>query len=196
MADNTSQATPEKQPATALVAADVATPNNQVATTEAADTSPTADGDVVILSHIERVYRNSETRTPIVAALSDSDPYPTVVALARRSGCAVWSIQMGSERNERNALDYVEVGTQNGDWVYLTNVEQASAEVLRQIALTLYTLKPEPKAFPRRSLFRLFLITDTPIHVNDTIRPGDRRALGSWPVWVFVAAVVIAILEY
>jgi hypothetical protein len=33
-------------------------------------------------------------------------------------------------------------------------------------------------------------------HYNDTIRPGDRRALGSWPVWVFVAAIVIAILEF
>lgn len=33
-------------------------------------------------------------------------------------------------------------------------------------------------------------------HYNDTIRPGDRRALGSWPVWVFVAAVAATILEF
>lgn len=33
-------------------------------------------------------------------------------------------------------------------------------------------------------------------HYNDTIRPGDGRGLGTWSLWVFVAAVVIAILEY
>lgn len=33
-------------------------------------------------------------------------------------------------------------------------------------------------------------------HYNDTIRPGDGRGFGSWPIWVFVAAVAIAILEY
>ena len=33
-------------------------------------------------------------------------------------------------------------------------------------------------------------------HYNDTIRPGDGRGFGSWPVWVFVAGVIIAILEY
>jgi len=33
-------------------------------------------------------------------------------------------------------------------------------------------------------------------HYNDTIRPGDRRGLASWSAWIFVAAVVIALLEY
>ncbi|WP_146908558.1 hypothetical protein [Arenimonas daejeonensis] len=33
-------------------------------------------------------------------------------------------------------------------------------------------------------------------HYNDTIRPGDRRGLGSWSAWVFVAAVVFAILKF
>jgi hypothetical protein len=146
---------------------------SQPLTVAAEPTSPTtgADGEPKILRHIEKVFRSSETRTPLVAAFSDGDPYYTVSTLARRDDSAVWSIVMGTEKNEQNALDYVQVGTQNGDWVYLTNVEKASQEVLRKIAVILYTLKPEPQEFPRRHLFRLWLITDTPIQVNDTIRP-------------------------
>lgn len=171
--DNAATTTPERptQPPadeeTALVAAD------------GEATSPSNDGQVqpAFLSHIERVYKSSETRTPLIANLRDGDPYNTVVTLAKRSGCTVWTISMESEKNEQNALDYVEVGTQNGDWVYLTNVEQASAEVLRQLAMTLYTLKPEPKRFPRRSLFRMWLVTQRPFDVNDRIKPVFPQSL-------------------
>lgn len=49
---------------------------------------------------------------------------------------------------------------------------------------------------PSRTPAKLITRSTPRGHYNDTIRPGDRLTLGSWPVWVFVAAVVIAILKY
>lgn len=130
--------------------------------------SPSA-AHVDILPHIERVYRSSECRTPLVVIADDGDALPSVTALAKQRGCTVWAIAMDSPKNEQNAVDYLDVGVKNGDWVYLTNVEQASDGVLRQIGLFLYGLSPDPKNYPRRELFRLWVVVEKPFNVNDTI---------------------------
>ena len=124
-----------------------------------------------ILDHISKIHRDSETRTPIIVFESEGDPFPSVVTLAKKFGCSVWSIQMNTGKNEQNAIDYVDVGIKNGDWVYLQSLTAANTDVLRTIGRTLLTLKPEPKQFPRRHLFRLWLAVEEPFDVNDHLNP-------------------------
>lgn len=121
------------------------------------------------LAHVVRALKNSECRTPIFLVLDDGDPFQSVARLAREVGSTVWKVEMGNPKNEQNALDYVDVGIQNGDWVYVTNNEAASADVLRSIAVSLVSLKPEPKRFPRREHFRIFFTTEHPFSLNDNI---------------------------
>lgn len=123
--------------------------------------------DFVVQKHVEKAFRSSECRTPIILIEADGDPLLSVCKLAKNLGCAVWQITMGDEKNEQNAIDYIDVGIQNGDWVYLTGCEEASENVLRKIARTLVTLKPEPKSFPRRELFRVWFVIAKPISIND-----------------------------
>jgi hypothetical protein len=78
---------------------------------------------------------------------------------------------MDSPKNEQNALDYLEVGIQNGDWLFLTECEKASSNVMREIGVQLYTLAPDPKNFSRRELFRLWLVVEKPIDINDRGNP-------------------------
>lgn len=124
-----------------------------------------------ILPHVERVYNLSEVRTPLIVSLSHGDPLRSIEALAKRHGCAVWKITMDTPKNEQNALDYLDVGLQNGDWLYLTQCEKATTKVMRDIALQLMTVRPEPKQYPRRELFRLWLIIEEPVDLNDQIQP-------------------------
>lgn len=127
------------------------------------------DPDYQPLPHVVRAHKNSECRTPIILVREDGDPFQSVVTIAKAFGSSVWNIEMGNPKNEQNAIDYVDVGVQNGDWVYLTNVEEATPEVLRSIATTLVTLKPDPKRFPRREHFRVFFTVQKPIDMNDNI---------------------------
>jgi hypothetical protein len=119
--------------------------------------------------HVIRACKNSECRIPIFLVLEDGDPFQSVARLAKDVGSTVWKVEMGTPQNEQNALDYVDVGIQNGDWVYVTNNEEASEEVLRKIAVTLVSLKPEPKRFPRREHFRIFFTVEKPFDMNSNI---------------------------
>ena len=121
------------------------------------------------LPHINRAFRSSECRTPIMCVLAEGDPFQSLVKLAASTQSTVWHIEMGNEKNEQNAIDYVDVGIQNGDWVYITNVEEASTETLRSIAKTLVTLAPEPKRFPRREFFRIFFGLKKEFDINDNM---------------------------
>jgi len=124
-----------------------------------------------VMPQVQRLYANSEVRTPLICCLQDGDPLRSIEYMARQKGCAVWSISMDSAKNEQNALDYLEVGLQNGDWVYLTHNEKATSKTLREIALQLTTVAPDPKHFPKRELFRLWLSVEGDLDVNDTITP-------------------------
>eukprot|EP00760_Papus_ankaliazontas_P025571 PhM_4_TR2790/c0_g1_i1/m.37954 len=123
------------------------------------------------LEHIARVYASSECRTPLVATLEDGDPLPSVQYLAHRLKLTVWNIVMDTPKAEQNALDYLDVGFKNGDWVYLTVTPESSQDVFRQIALSLMTIQPEPKNFPKRELFRLWIVVDKHIDINQNINP-------------------------
>ena len=126
-------------------------------------------GDV--LPHIQRLYDNSECRTPLVCCLEDGNPLKSIQALAKARGCAVWHIAMDSPKNEQNALDYLDVGLQNGDWVYLTHNELASQQTHREIALQLLTVVPNPKLFPKRELFRLWLAVEHEVDLDESVQP-------------------------
>jgi hypothetical protein len=136
-----------------------------------------APEDYLPQPHVIRACKNAECRTPIFLALEDGDPFQSVARLAKDVGSTVWKVEMGSPQNEQNALDYVDVGIQNGDWVYVTNNEYASQEVLRKIAVTLVALQPEPKRFPRREHFRIFFTVEKPFDINDNINLPFPRLL-------------------
>lgn len=127
--------------------------------------------------HVIRACKNSECRTPIFLVLEDGDPFQSVARLAKDIGSTVWKVEMGTPQNEQNALDYVDVGIQNGDWVYVTNNEEASEDVLRKIAVALVSLKPEPKRFPRREHFRIFFTVEKAFDMNDNISMPFPRLL-------------------
>jgi hypothetical protein len=121
------------------------------------------------LPHIQRALRSSECRTPIMCFLPEGDPFQSLVKLAAATQSTVWHIEMGNDKNEQNAIDYVDVGIQNGDWVYITNVEEASSDTLRSISKTLVTLAPEPKRFPRREFFRIWFGVAKEFDINDNM---------------------------
>lgn len=122
------------------------------------------------LHHVVKLFNSSECRIPLILVEDpDGDPFRSVACLANRQQSAVWQITMDSERNAQNALDYIDVGIQNGDWVYLTQCEDAPPDSLRRIGLQMMTLQPDPKRYPRRELFRLWLVVKKPLNLNDTI---------------------------
>jgi hypothetical protein len=123
------------------------------------------------LHHLVRGYKSSECRTAIFTSIDEGDPFQSICYLGKEKGCAVWTIEINGERSEQNALDYIEVGIQNGDWVCLYHADNASDKVLRDIAILLTTLAPDPKKYPRRELFRLWLCLDRPMDINDRINP-------------------------
>ncbi|KAJ9452322.1 nuclear protein Tc22 [Diplonema papillatum] len=125
-----------------------------------------------VLPHVQRLYDNSECRTPLILSLRDGDPLKCIQALAKEKGCAVWHIVMDSPKNEQNALDYLDVGLQNGDWVYLTKTELAGHETLREIALQLLTVVPNPKMFPKREIFRMWIAVEDSVDLNQSINPA------------------------
>lgn len=126
------------------------------------------------LEHITRAYRSSETRTPLIVSGQDGNPAPSIDFLARQQNSRVWSITMeGDKGSEQNALDYVEVGVHNGDWVLLQCAERCSFDTMRKIGTLLLTLKPEPKVAPRREFFRLWLQVSpsVDININEHVKP-------------------------
>ena len=133
-------------------------------------------------AYIVRAYNNSECRTPLILASEDGDSFQSVAKLARDKGCAVWTIELEDSKSERNATDYLDVGLQNGDWVYLTNLENASDATLRHIAATLSTLQPDPKKYPRRELFRLWMVVDKHIDLNRNVDPVIPQLLAQYSI--------------
>lgn len=130
-----------------------------------------ASGIQCALDHIARAYKSSETRTPLIVSALDGNPGASIDFLARQQNSRVWSITMDGAGSEQNALDYVEVGVHNGDWVLLQQAEKCTAETMRKIGLLLMTLKPDPKNCPRREFFRLWLQVSDHINVNDHVHP-------------------------
>lgn len=49
----------------------------------------------------------------------------SVCAVARETQSAVWDFDLAVAMNKTNIMDYVEVGTKNGDWVYIANCDLA-----------------------------------------------------------------------
>ena len=129
-----------------------------------------ASGIQSALEHISRGFRSSETRTPLIVSSVDGNPAASIDFLARQQNSRVWSINMEGASSEQNALDYVDVGVHNGDWVLLQNADKCSFDTLRKIGTLLMTLRPEPKTCPRREFFRLWLQVEQPINVNEHVK--------------------------
>jgi hypothetical protein len=128
-------------------------------------------GECPVLEYVGRAYRSSEARTPLVTSRLDGDPVGSINMLARETGSRVWALNIDGPSSEQNALDYIDVGINNGDWVLLMHAERASGDFLRRMGLILFTLVPSPETAPRRGVFRLWLVVDGEIVVNDHVNP-------------------------
>ena len=128
----------------------------------------TAPSDA-ILPHIESLYKASECRTPLICCKQNGDPYKSIAELAKQAGVSVWKVVTDTPKTEQNALDYLEVGLQNGDWLYMQGAETASATVLRTIGKDLYTVVPDPKNYPKRELFRMWIVVEQMFDLDDNV---------------------------
>ena len=66
--------------------------------------------------------------------------------------------------------------------MYLSNLENASDATLRHIASTLSTLQPDPKKYPRRELFRLWMVVDKHIDLNRNVDPVVPQLLAQYSI--------------
>lgn len=122
--------------------------------------------DYVPLEHVSRAFKNADCRTPVVLFSEDGDPFLSVCCVAKETQSAVWYFDLSISTSIQNAIDYIEVGTKNGDWVYITHCEKAGQHVFRDIALMVFLLKPEPKKYPRRDFFRCCFCIDKPFDIE------------------------------
>lgn len=112
------------------------------------------------MPHIERLYALSDCRTPLICCVEHGDPLAAVEELAKAMGSTLWPVTPHDPKSDQNALDYLDVGLTNGDWLYLQSFDSASPAVMRDIGRELYTIMPEPERCPRREVFRLWLVVD------------------------------------
>uniref|UniRef100_A0A0A9WC73 RecQ-mediated genome instability protein 1 n=1 Tax=Lygus hesperus TaxID=30085 RepID=A0A0A9WC73_LYGHE len=96
----------------------------------------------------------------------------SVSAVARQSQSTVWSFDLAVAMNETNVMDYIEVGTKNGDWVYIANCDLADPCFFRAMARTIYFLTPQPERFPRREHFRVVLCVQRAFDINANANIG------------------------
>lgn len=123
-------------------------------------------------AHVTRAVCNSDCRSPIIFVEEDGDPFMSVCAVAKERGSAVWSFDMSANRSMANVMDYVEVGLNLGDWVYLANCDAVDETFFREVSRTLFQLQPAPDSCPRREYFRAFFTVAKPFDPNS---PGVRH---------------------
>jgi hypothetical protein len=116
--------------------------------------------------YVVRAFKNSDCRTPIVFVQQDGDPFQSVCYLAKQNDSAVWSFDVSLLQSAQNIMDYIDVGLNNGDWVFITNCDLVGASYFREVARTLYHLAPEPHKYPRREVFRCFFGVSVPFDLN------------------------------
>lgn len=125
-----------------------------------------ADEDYQELPHVERGVRNSDCRTPVILVEEDGDPFPTLSALAKEVDSGIWAFDLEQIKNATNVMDYIDVGIQNGDWVYIKNCDTVEPSFFQEVIRTIYTLAPNPTKFPRREFFRSFFVVKKPFDLN------------------------------
>ena len=122
--------------------------------------------DFVPEEYVERAVKNSDCRTPIIFVQKDGDPFQSVCYLAKQCKSAVWSFDVSLLQSAQNIMDYIDVGLNNGDWVFITNCDLVGASYFREVARTLYHLQPDPDKYPRREVFRCFFGVSAPFDLN------------------------------
>eukprot|EP00668_Euglena_longa_P041348 GGOE01054417.1.p1 GENE.GGOE01054417.1~~GGOE01054417.1.p1 ORF type:complete len:361 (-),score=111.13 GGOE01054417.1:230-1240(-) len=122
-----------------------------------------------VLPHIEQLSALSECRTPLICCIADGDPLSSIEILAKDTKSKVWvaTLGEGDAKSEQYTIDYLEVGLALGDWLLVQNFEKASPALMRHLGRELYTTVPDPKNFPRRELFRLWLVIDHRIDLDE-----------------------------
>ncbi|KAG5491438.1 hypothetical protein JIQ42_01340 [Leishmania sp. Namibia] len=129
-------------------------------------TTSNFSADFSPLEYVERAVKNSDCRTPIIFVQEDGDPFRSVCYLAKEQDSAVWSFDVAQLNSVQNIEDYIEVGVNNGDWVYIINCDLVGESHFRDIARTLYHILPEPNLYPRREVFRCFFGVTMPFDLN------------------------------
>ncbi|KAH9601912.1 Ankyrin repeat [Trypanosoma melophagium] len=125
--------------------------------------------DYMPLEHVRRAMKNADCRTPVILFNEDGDPFLSLCKIAKESQSAVWHFDLAVMNSVQNAMDYIDVGTKNGDWVFITHCEQVEPHRFRDIALMVFLLKPEPKKYPRREFFRCIFCLEKAFDVEANV---------------------------
>nr|CCC92917.1 conserved hypothetical protein [Trypanosoma congolense IL3000] len=125
--------------------------------------------DFVPLEHVQRGMKNADCRTPVIFFKEDGDPYMSLCKIASETDSAVWYFDYSYKVDIDVTLDYIEVGSNNGDWVFITNCGEVGQHFFRKIALMIFCLKPEPKKYPRREFFRCVFCSEKVFGIDDHV---------------------------
>eukprot|EP01006_Ploeotia_vitrea_P017059 TRINITY_DN48078_c0_g2_i2.p1 TRINITY_DN48078_c0_g2~~TRINITY_DN48078_c0_g2_i2.p1 ORF type:complete len:362 (+),score=4.83 TRINITY_DN48078_c0_g2_i2:43-1128(+) len=121
----------------------------------------------VIMEHIADLYLRSETRTPLVCLRNDGDPVVSITELAKlynENGQILelmWDFRNTGQREKLEEL--WQLAIDNGDWLILSQSQCVPEDVLRDLAIKVMTLEPNPEKFPNRRKFRLWIVVHFPI---------------------------------
>ncbi|CCW69009.1 unnamed protein product [Phytomonas sp. Hart1] len=122
--------------------------------------------DITPAKHVVRAIHNSDCRTPIIFIEEDEDPFVSVSYMAAKQDSAVWGFDLAVNKSKQNIMDYIDVSVNNGDWVYLTNCDAVDETFFRDVTRFIYHLKPDPKHYPRRELFRCVFCVQKAFDLN------------------------------
>ncbi|KAG8346908.1 putative Ankyrin repeats (3 copies) Ankyrin repeat [Trypanosoma vivax] len=123
----------------------------------------------VPLDHVQRAMKNADCRTPVIFFLKDGDPYMSLCKIANETQSAVWLFDASNKHDSENMLGYIEIGTNNGDWVLITNCGSVGQHLFRDIALMIFCLRPEPRKHPRREFFRCVFCVEREFCIDDSV---------------------------
>ncbi|RHW70685.1 Ankyrin repeats (3 copies) [Trypanosoma brucei equiperdum] len=125
--------------------------------------------DFVPLEHVQRGMKNADCRTPVILFGEDGDPYLSLCKIARETDSAVWYFDFATTQDVEHTLGYIEIGSNNGDWVLIMNCGGVGQQAFRDIALMVFCLKPEPKKYPRREFFRLIFCVEKAFDIDQNV---------------------------
>nr|AAS75144.1 nuclear protein Tc22 [Trypanosoma cruzi] len=137
----------------------------------------------VPLEHVCRALKNADCRTPVIFFYEDGDPFLSLCKIAREMQSAVWHFDLAVIKSIQNVMDYIDVGTKNGDWVLISHCEEVEQHRFREVALRVFLLKPEPKKYPRREFFRCLFCVEKVFELEGNAMTPFLRSFSRTPLF-------------
>lgn len=128
------------------------------------------------------LFCRSEMRSPLIVPASIVGSQQAVLdgvrELAQSRGCNV-STLMQATASERDVEQTAKKALEDGGWIVVVRDRVDTAPhgempgwfIFRYLAAQCFTVTPDPENFPKREMFRLWVIIPEPVDLNDTNYP-------------------------